>query len=136
MVKHLLKSKGVVKKTTVHTKAAQIKKEIIRKINKKKNATSTDKHIIDMKTNILSIWPFVKTCLARKCYKILRKSKYIECILNFVWKKWIKNEMSLSHCNYFSFEYAFHYWCQFQSSLFLHCLCVYESLYVFMKVLK
>ena len=43
MVKHLLKSKGVVKKTTVHTKAVQIKKEIIRKINKKKNATSTGK---------------------------------------------------------------------------------------------
>ena len=43
MVKHFLKSKGVVKKTTVHTKAAQIKKEIIRKINKKKNATSISK---------------------------------------------------------------------------------------------
>ena len=160
MVKHLLKSNGVVEKTTVHIKAAQIKKEIIRKINKKKNATSTskvvhasiiqksvvtsvgttskwseveeddeeDKHIIDMTIR--------KTCLARKCYKILRKSKYIECILNFFWKKWIKNEISLSHCNYFSFEYAFHYWCQFQISLFLHCLCVYESLYVFMKVLK
>ena len=43
MVKHFLKSKGVVKKTTVHTKAAQMKKEIIWKISKKKNAASTRK---------------------------------------------------------------------------------------------
>ena len=42
MIKHILKPKGVVKKT-VHTKAAKIKKEIIRKINKKANATSTSK---------------------------------------------------------------------------------------------
>ena len=45
MVKHFLKSIGVVKETTVHTKATQIKKEIIRKINKKKNATSTSKAV-------------------------------------------------------------------------------------------
>ena len=42
MIKHILKPKGVVKKT-VHTKAAKIEKEIIRKINKKANATSTSK---------------------------------------------------------------------------------------------
>ena len=42
MIKHILKPKGVVKKT-VHTKAAKMKKEIIRKTNKKVNATSTSK---------------------------------------------------------------------------------------------
>ena len=42
MIKHISKPKGVVKKT-VHTKAAKMKKEIIRKINKKANATSTSK---------------------------------------------------------------------------------------------
>ena len=42
MIKHILKPKGVVKKT-VYTKAAKMKKEIIRKINKKANATSTSK---------------------------------------------------------------------------------------------
>ena len=42
MIKHISKPKGVVKKT-VHTKAAKMKKEIIRKINKNVNPTSTSK---------------------------------------------------------------------------------------------
>ena len=42
MIKHISKPKGVVKKT-VYTRAAKMKKEIIRKINKKANATSTSK---------------------------------------------------------------------------------------------
>ena len=42
MIKHFSKPKGVVKKT-VHTKAAKMTKEIIRKINKKANAASTSK---------------------------------------------------------------------------------------------
>ena len=41
-LKHILKPKGVVKKM-LHTKAVQIKKEIIRKMNEKANAISTTK---------------------------------------------------------------------------------------------
>ena len=42
MIKQISKPKGVVKKT-IHTKSAKMKKKIIRKINKKVNATSTSK---------------------------------------------------------------------------------------------
>ena len=63
MIKHISKPKGVVKKT-VHTKAAKMKKEIIRKINKKANATSTSK-VLKMGIKRKSAVNIVGTALKR-----------------------------------------------------------------------
>ena len=111
-------------KKTVHTKAAKMKKEIIRKINKTVNATSTskvvqtgikrksavtiagtaskrskddeeDEHDIDITVHLQKLVP-------QENVKNVKKKQ--TSISNFFSKQWLKNKISSSHCEYFSFD--------------------------------
>ena len=124
-IKHISKPKGVVKKT-VHTKAAKMKKEIIRSNNKNANATSTskvgqtgikrktvvtiagtaskrskdddeDKYDIDRTVHSQKL-------VSQKSVKNVNKKQ--TSISNFFSKKWLKNKVSSSHCEYFSFDHS------------------------------
>ena len=117
------KTKASCKKT-VHTKAAKMKKEIIRKINKTVNATSTskvvqtgikrksavtiagtaskrskddeeDEHDIDITVHLQKLVPQENVKNAKKKQT---------SISNFFSKQWLKNKISSSHCEYFSFD--------------------------------
>ena len=110
----------------MHTKAAKIKNEIIGKINKKVNATSTSK-VVQMGIKRKSAVTIVGTAskwskddeeeehdiditihLQKKVPQenVKNVKKKQTSISNFFSKKWLKNKTSSSHCEYFSFDHS------------------------------
>ena len=110
----------------MHTKTHKMKNEIIRKINKKVNATFTskvvqtgikrksavtiagtaskwskddeeDEHDIDITVHLQKLVP------PENVKKVKKKQTSLS---NFFLKKWIKNKTSSSHCEYFSFDHS------------------------------
>ena len=118
-------TKGSCKKT-VHTKAAKMKKEIIRKINKTVNATSTSKVVqtgIKRKSAVtiagtaskrskddeedehdIDITVHSQKLVPQENVKNVKKKQ--TSVSNFFSKKRLKNKISSSHCEYFSFDHS------------------------------
>ena len=118
MIQHISKPKGVVKKT-VHTNAAKM-------INKEVNATSTSKVVqtgIKRKSAVtiagtaskrskddeedehdIDITVHSQKLVPQENVKNVKKKQ--TSISNFFSKKRLKNKISSSHCEYFSFDHS------------------------------